>query len=307
MPDDDRSRQERDDSDPRSDTPEDVELEEKEAEEAEERTSIGAVVVHEAIRREGEMELRRPTPALAWSGLAAGLSMGFSLMTEGLLQEALPAAPWRPLITKLGYAVGFVIVVLGRQQLFTENTLTAVMPLLHRRNVATALNVARLWAVVLAANLVGALLFAALLAGTAVFDEGTRAVFAELGHEAVAGSPGTIVIQGLFAGWLIALMVWLQPAAAEARFWVIVMLAYLVGLAGLPHIIAGSVEALYLVCRGELGPGAYLAGYMAPTLLGNILGGVAMVTAVNHAQVVAGRKRPSSEHLLHTARWPEEG
>ncbi len=77
-------------------------------------------VVDEAIRREGDKELARPSSALAFSGLAAGLSMGFSLIAEGLLRAHLPDVVWRPLIVKLGYALGFLVVILGRQQLFTE-------------------------------------------------------------------------------------------------------------------------------------------------------------------------------------------
>ncbi len=89
-----------------------------------------AAVVYETVREEGEFELQRTVSGLAWSGLAAGLSMGFSLVAEGLLRHHLPDAPWRPLVSKLGYSAGFLIVILGRQQLFTENTLTVILPLL---------------------------------------------------------------------------------------------------------------------------------------------------------------------------------
>src|SRR5579862_7764597 len=109
-----------------------------------ERVAIGAHVVHETIRREGREELKRSSAALAWSALAAGLSMGFSLVAEGLLAGYLPDAHWTMLVSKLGYSVGFLIVVLGRQQLFTETTLTAVLPLLSRRNLETGLGVLRL-------------------------------------------------------------------------------------------------------------------------------------------------------------------
>jgi formate/nitrite transporter FocA (FNT family) len=118
-------------------------------EEAQERSSTTARVVYEAVRREGEEELKRSSSALAWSGLAAGLSMGFSLMIEGVMHFNLPDAPWSRLISKFGYSAGFVIVILGRQQLFTENTLTPILPLLRRRDNATPLNVLRLWSVVL--------------------------------------------------------------------------------------------------------------------------------------------------------------
>src|SRR4051812_14145743 len=137
-----------------------LQLSDKELEEAEERSSVTVHVVHEAVRREGEEELKRSTSALAWSGLAAGLSMGFSIIAEGLLRSKLPDTPWRPVITKLGYSAGFVLVILGRQQLFTENTLTPMLPLFHKKDTATLWNVMRLWSVVLLANMAGALAIA---------------------------------------------------------------------------------------------------------------------------------------------------
>src|SRR5579885_2100774 len=94
-----------------------LQLSDDKQEEAARRTALPADVVYQAICNEGENELARSSAALAWSGLAAGLSMGFSLVAEGLLTVHLPEAPWRPLITKLGYSVGFLMVVLGRQQL----------------------------------------------------------------------------------------------------------------------------------------------------------------------------------------------
>ncbi len=260
----------------------------EEHEEAERRGSLRADVVHEAIRKEGEDELRRPPSALAWSGLAAGLSMGFSLVAEGLIRSHLPDAPWRPLIAKFGYSVGYLIVILGRQQLFTENTLTVILPLLARRGRITLLHVLRLWGVVLVTNLLGVHLFAWAIANTGVFTPEVRAAFADIGREALAGSFWTIALKGVFAGWLIALMVWLLPAADSARVPIIVIITFVVGLAGLSHIVAGTLEALYTVMAGTTSWLMLLGSYMLPTLLGNIFGGVMLVALINHAQVVAG-------------------
>ncbi len=265
-------------------------LSESERIKADEHSSLGPHVVHAAVCREGEEELARPPSALAWSALAAGLSMGFSLVGEGLLRAHLPDEPWRPLITKFGYSLGFLIVILGRQQLFTENTLTPILPLLIRRDAATLLRVARLWAVVLAFNLLGALLFAWLVADTAAFHPAVKQAFLEVGQTALAGSFGTGVLRGVFAGWLIALMVWLLPAADAARVRIIILITYTVGLGGLTHVVAGSVEVFYLAIAGAASWTGVIGGYVVPALLGNILGGVALVAALNHAQVVAGRE-----------------
>ncbi len=263
-------------------------LEHEEQSDAERRVAPSAATVYEAIHIEGLDELKRPSSALAWSGLAAGLSMGFSLVAEGLLHEALPDAPWRPLITKLGYSIGFLLVILGRQQLFTENTLTPILPLLRKPNVATLWQVIRLWFVVLGANTVGTLLFAWLLAHTPLFDGPTHAAFSAVSAESLPGSFFTHVLRAVLAGWLIALMVWLLPFAETGRVGVIILVTYLVGLGKFNHIIAGSVKTFYLATTGQLPWSAFVVDFWLPTLVGNILGGVGLVAALNHAQVTAG-------------------
>lgn len=273
-------------------------LTEKQREEAEERTSVSVDVVHEAIRHDGQEELNRPVSALAWSGLAAGLSMGFSFVAQALFQAHLPDTPWRPMLVRFGYPVGFLIVIIGRQQLFTENTLTAIIPLLARRSVPTLVNVAKLWSVVLAANLVGAHLFAWVVANTSMFRPNVQAAMFSLAQHAMEVTFGTALLRGIFAGWLIALVVWMLAASDNGRVAIIIILTYIVGLADLTHIVAGSVEVLFLVMNGTRSWGSVALGYLLPTLLGNIIGGVSLTAAVNHAQVVAGmgskKKGPSS-------------
>jgi formate/nitrite transporter FocA (FNT family) len=255
------------------------------------RTAVSALIVHEAIRLEGEEELRRPPEALAFSGLAAGLSMGFSFVSEGALNFYLPDAHWATLLIKLGYPVGFLIVILGRQQLFTETTVTVVLPLFSRPSVALLVRVLRFWGIVLVANLVGALAFAWILGATTVYGEGVRQQLAQLAQATMIGDFWAVVLRGIFAGWLIATVVWLMPAAGSMRLWMIVILTYVVGVANLSHIIAGSVETLYLVVIGQLGWSTWLGDFMVPTLIGNTIGGVAFVSALNYAQVAAGGRR----------------
>ena len=262
-------------------------LTEDEKKEAKERSSVTVHVVHEAVRREGEEELKRSASALAWSGLAAGLSMGFSLAGEGLLRSMLPDAPWRRLISKFGYSAGFVLVILGRQQLFTENTLTPMLPLLHRRDRATFLAVARLWIVVLMTNLAGALTVAWAMGTTEIFDLQARSAFAEIGAESLRLSFGLVLLRGIFAGWLIAFLVWMLPFADQSRFFVIVAVSWLIGIGGFTHVIAGSIEVFTLAWTGAAPWTHAIFGYTLPSLLGNIIGGVSLVTAINHAQVVS--------------------
>jgi len=257
----------------------------KERDAIEKQGRPNAALIHETIRAEGQSELERTVSALLLSGLAAGLSMGFSLIVEGLLQARLPEAPWRELITKFGYTVGFLIVVLGRQQLFTENTLTPILPLLYHRNGETLSRVMRLWALVLAANIAATWAVAAVLAHTEVFTADVKAAFAEISRHSLGESFGGTVLKGIFAGWLIALMVWLLPAAESMRTVVIVIITYVVAIGGFAHIIAGSVDAFYLIETGEAGWRDYLWRFFLPTLTGNVIAGVTLVAVLNDGQV----------------------
>ena len=252
-----------------------------------ESKSLDAKSTYEVIRREGLHELERSTSALAWSGLAAGLSMGFSFLVEGLLHSHLPDVGWRPLIAKLGYSVGFVIVILGSQQLFTENTLTPIVPLLSHRTMKRLRNVLRLWGAVLVTNIIGALIFAFVLATLNVVDPEVHRSLAEISHEAMRAGAGVTLLHAVYAGWLIAVMVWMLPAAKPQELWVVVIMTYLVGLGGFAHIIAGATEVFYAGFRGLAGWGEVLLGYLLPTLVGNVLGGVTIVAALNHAQATS--------------------
>lgn len=264
-----------------------IDLSQSEEQDVEDRGAPRAAVVFETIRREGESELRRPMFSLAASGIAGGLSMGMSLAGEGLIRTLLPQASWAPLVSSFGYSLGFVIVVLGRQQLFTETTVTAILPLLDGKDrLRTFGQVLRLWIVVTIANLIGAAIFAYTAADTTIFPAAVRHTFLTIAHEAAAPPFWTLLVRGIAAGWLIALMVWMLPGAKEARLWVVVVMTYVVGLASLSHIVAGSVEVLFLVASGQTGLAEYFGGFLLPVFVGNALGGVLLVSLLNYGQVV---------------------
>lgn len=254
---------------------------------AKRREPPSAAVVFETIRRTGESELARPLAGLAWSALAAGLSMGFSFVTQSLLYTYTPDYAWRPIVANLGYSMGFLFVILGRQQLFTENTLTPVVELMRYKSLATFWRTAQLWVVVLVGNMLGAALFVFTISHTDIFKPEVLASLATISGHEFGASFASALMRGVFAGWLIALMVWLLPSAETARVGVIIIVTYVIGLAGFMHIIAGSVAALYAVMIGTHSFAEFLTEFFAPVLLGNIIGGVALVAAINYAQVSA--------------------
>jgi formate-nitrite transporter family protein len=248
---------------------------------------MGALVIHEIVRDQGEDELERSFSGLAWSGIAAGLSIGFSFLVQATLQAHLPDTPWRPLVAGFGYSVGFLIVILGRQQLFTETTLTAVIPALTRRTLHTLLQTLRVWAIVLTANIGATWIFAAIAAWPGIFPEPTMQAMAELSALALRGPFWHTLVTGGSAGWLIGLMVWLLPAASTSRALIIVLLTYIVAICQFPHIIAGSVEAAFAVLTGHATVGDYAFRFLIPTFLGNAAGGTILAALLNHAPVAS--------------------
>ncbi len=260
-------------------------LDEKQQRQAAERAAPGPLVIHEIVREEGQAELDRSFSGLAWSALAAGLSIGFSFVTQAYVQAALPDTPWRRLIAGFGYCLGFLIVVLGRQQLFTETTLTALIPTLTHRTRAALIGTVRVWAVVLAANLVGTFAFAAMAAQPGVFDPAAGHAMSMISAKLLALPFGESLIRAVASGWLIGLMVWLLPASGSARPLIIILLTYVVAMCEFPHIIAGSVEASYAVFTGQATAAIYLGHFLVPVLIGNVIGGTALAALLNHAPI----------------------
>ncbi|HVY17140.1 MAG TPA: formate/nitrite transporter family protein [Rhodopila sp.] len=270
-------------------------LDRKERRQAAAGAPIGAIVIHEIVRDQGEEELERSTTGLALSALAAGLSIGFSFLVQAFIQAALPEAGWTHLVSGFGYSVGFLIVILGRQQLFTETTLTAMIPALTRPTRAMALGTVRVWAVVLIGNLAATWVFATIVALAHPFPDATEQAMRQIAGQVMTQPFGRTVLLGGFAGWLIGLMVWLLPGAGPSRPLIIILLTYVVAICQFPHIIAGSTEAAFAVWSG-LAPGTdYLTRFLLPVLIGNSLGGTILAALLNHAPVVERLSEPGPD------------
>lgn len=272
-----------DDSGSGDDTPAD--LDDAEREVVEKRKSPSARVVHEIVREEGIDELERPTASLLWSGAAAGVAMWLSVIAQGALLLKLPPSPWTPAIVSLGYSVGFIVVILGRMQLFTESTIVAVLPLAAELSWRNLLRTLRLWALVFAANIAGTLAVALILPNAPLVAPALLRAMVEVSHHAAEGTAWTVFGQAIPAGFVLATIAWLIPNAKGQQIWVVTLLTYLIALAGFSHVVAGSAEAWLLAATGETGWGDAVGGFILPALAGNIIGGTGLFAALAHAQV----------------------
>jgi formate-nitrite transporter family protein len=261
-------------------------ISEREVEDVAEMSTPRTPVIYEVVRRLGDEEMGRPATSLWWSGVAAGLSISFSLLAQAILQRHLPDAPWRPLVSSFGYCVGFLMVVLGRQQLFTESTITVVLPALKNFSLENLWRMARLWLIVLVANFAGTLFAAAFCRYTPVLPPELKESMLEISRTLLPVGWWDMAFRGVTSGFLIAAMVWMIPAAESAKFWVITLITWLIAVGGFTHIVAGSMEANLLVLSGDWAWWQMLWQFFVPVLIGNVVGGTALFALISYAQVM---------------------
>ena len=254
-----------------------------------------AAVLHEIIRYQGDQELERTLAALWWSALAAGLSMGLSMMAMGLFYARLPDGDSAQVIASIGYSAGFLAVILARQQLFTENTLTAVLPVMTSPTLANFGRLLRLWGVVLLGNLAGTLLVAWVMLELPIFDSKTDVAFLEIGRKVMKNDISQMFAKGIVSGWMIATMVWMIPSMESAKIWIITLITYLMALGDFTHIVVGAAEVSYLVFAGELPWKDFWLIFAGPTLAGNIIGGSFIFALISHAQVRSDTQKPAAK------------
>lgn len=247
---------------------------------------VPTTVIFEAIRREGEHELSRSARALWWSGVAAGLAISTSVMAKGFLVAILPEADWTKAVTSLGYTLGFLIVILARMQLFTENTITPMLELFISPNGRNLRLTGRLWLIVFAANLVGCFVAAGFVTIADLVPPKQFEGILKVSRDYAAASAFEHFRWGILAGFLIASLVWILPRMQSAgEVLMIMIVTYAISLGGFSHVVAGSTELFILVLVGELDIlQATLSGIL-PALLGNIIGGTGIFAALAYAQV----------------------
>lgn len=258
----------------------------KERQTVQQASRLPSRLVFEIIARDGEEELERPVSALIWSGIAGGIMISFSLIGMAVFRVHLPDEAWRPLIENIGYSFGFLLVILGRLQLFTENTMTTVVPVYSNPSLKNFLGLGRLWGLVFGANTVGAFISALVILNAGIFDNAVNKEIADISLHATHNPPFTAFVRGIPAGILIAAIVWILPTATSA-FWVILSFTYLIALCGFTHVVAGSVEVAYLVFAEKTNLADAVFGFILPVLIGNVVGGTAIFSFAIWSQVRA--------------------
>ena len=260
-------------------------LTDTEEQEVEERSAPTAKIVHAAVSKQGEDELARPIQSLFWSGVAAGIAIVSSVVAQAAIGRGVPGAPWKEAVTGLGYSLGFMIVILGRMQLFTEQPMVAVLPLAARPSFHCLGKVARLWSVVFVGNVIGAAAVTALIAYGRTQSPEMLTAMLDISSKLLERSAGDTLLQAIPAGFLVASIAWIRSAADDSSFWIVLVLTYTIAAGGFAHVVAGACEAFLLMWAGKVDLLWVLGGFVLPALAGNIIGGTGLFAMLAHAQV----------------------
>ena len=252
-------------------------------------TRRSAQEILEQVIQSGKDELDRSTQGLIFSGLAGGMTMGLTGLGVAISKATLGEGVWQNAAAHLLYPLGFISVIIGRAQLFTENTLYPVIIVLdeHKR----FFGMLRLWAAVFFSNVAGALIFAALAVLTPSLMPAYKEALIKLGLAAAGNSLSFVFWSGVIGGWIIALVAWMVSAShwTIGQIAIIYMLTFVVGIGHFAHCIATSGEILAAVLGGSLSAAVYLKWLVVATS-GNIVGGVMIVSLLNYGQVKAGEE-----------------
>ena len=236
----------------------------------------------------GLKEYRRSNLGLFISSLSAGLEVGFSILVIGIIYtlfktEISPGKLY--LMMALVYPIGYIFVIIGRSELFTEHTVLATIPVFNGK--ASLKSLVILWIIIYTGNLFGGYLF-----GTIVlqFNAGTHLISLDFFHfisqKMVAYSSANILVSSIMAGWLMGTLSWLLSAAQDtlSRVAMIFFITFIISIAGLHHCIVGSIEIFmaYFANANNV-TGLEFLKFQGLATLGNIIGGVVLVALVKYA------------------------
>jgi formate/nitrite transporter FocA (FNT family) len=241
--------------------------------------------IYVEIAREGIEEMARPSISLFWSAIAAGFLISFSLLFKAVLHVETAGLAAGHAIESLGYTFGFVLVIYSRLQLFTENTITPVLPTVVTPSSQNIGNLSRVWGISLTANFIGTAIMALLFAKTTMVTPETLSAMLEISHKVAELGFWPSLIKGLPSGLLIAALVWMRPSSGESFLGLILLVTYVIAVADFTHIVVGSCEMFLLAWSGEAAMSGLALNSMLPTLIGNIVGGTMLFALIAWAQI----------------------
>ena len=234
-------------------------------------------------------EYSRSRFSLFISSFAAGLEIGFSVLLMciffTLFHNHYPSYTLQ-LLLALAYPIGFIFVVIGRSELFTEHTALAVLPVFNKT--VSVVSLAKLWFIILLGNLVGGYLFSLIITSIGPAMEIIQPLaFEHLANKMTQQDWWIILGSGILAGWLMGLLEWMVTSSQETigQIVIIILITFVIGIGNMHHSIVGSIEVFsgFLVSK-EISMGDYLH-FQGLATIGNVVGGVVFVAVVKYSHI----------------------
>jgi formate-nitrite transporter family protein len=247
--------------------------------------------IYEKTKEEGRRRLARPPLELAATALVGGFDVALGVVAYALAARTIHGSA-SELVASIAFGIGFVFIVVGRSELFTENFLIPVAGLDHRRG-RSWFKLGELWSVALVVNVVGGAILAVIVTAKGVLPEGTNAAFLQLANHIDQRSTLPAFLSALIAGALMTVMTWFVEGAADSLGVRIVMawiIGALIALGAFNHAIVGAIELVFGMRAGAPVDTAQLIGNLAVAVAGNLVGGLMFVTFVRTVQAAEGAR-----------------
>jgi formate-nitrite transporter family protein len=250
--------------------------------------------IYRRTKEEGARRLERPLLEVVSTALAPGFDIVAGVVALGILDASLVTKTGTGpahVVASLGFGIGFVFLVVGRGELFTENFLVPITGLSRERG--SWLKLAELWAATLVLNIGGGLVIALLLTSHGVLRSGTADALVRVADHLAAYDPGTAFLSAVVAGALMTLMTWFVEGAADSAA-VRILMAWLVGaliaLAIFNHAIVSTIELIFGMRYGADIGIDQLFSNLGLSVAGNLVGGLLLVTFARSAQALGASR-----------------
>jgi formate/nitrite transporter FocA (FNT family) len=241
--------------------------------------------IYEETRKEGRRRLSRPPVELAATALVGGFDVAIGVALLALAERTV-AGSVRELVGAIAFGVGFVFIVVGRSELFTENFLIPVAGL-DRRKRGSWFKLGELWLVALVLNIVGGVLIALILTSHGVLPGGTAPALVRLAEGIAERPTGPAFLSALIAGALMTVMTWFVEGAADSlgvRITMAWLVGFVIALGAFNHAIVSTIELVFGMRLGANVDVTQLLANLGISVAGNLIGGLMFVTFVRSVQ-----------------------
>lgn len=246
--------------------------------------SYASILVEQSMQ--ARKTFKRSLGSLFTSAFTAGLEIGISffmiLSAFALLNDLLPSH-YALVLASLLYPIGFIIVVIGQSLLFTEQTSLLSLPVLNGFEPLSKL--LRLWGIVIAGNVVGGCLFAALMVGLGLNMQLFSVNAIDTYAEHILGFKWWVIFgSAILAGWMMGVTAWLVTSARDtlSRIVLVTIITGSIGFLGLHHSIVGNIEVFSALLYGNNVSLLRYLLFLAVVLMGNTVGGVVFVAVLKN-------------------------